>query len=64
MEMLKRYEMLAWTEQAPDSSGECDHCHKEGPLWALPSQIDKEPQANWMYCAACFRAAVIKATNA
>lgn len=49
-------EALDWLSQKADASGECDRCHAEGKaLWALPSVIDPEPDAAWLYCAECYR---------
>jgi hypothetical protein len=42
---------LEWLEQAPDSMGECDHCHKDAALWMEPAC-----EGDWQYCAACVRA--------
>ena len=47
-------EALGWLRQAPDATGECDRCHGEHQLWALPLQIDSEPDAHWLYCRACY----------
>ncbi len=51
-------EALSWLSQAPDAHGECDRCHKDAKLWALPQELDTEPDAHWLYCSTCFRAIV------
>lgn len=53
---MYRLEALAWLDQRCDAVGECDRCHaQDKPLWALPQALDREPDAGWLYCAACFR---------
>jgi len=51
----EKREYLDWTYQTADCVGECDQCHREGPLWGLPYALDDEPDAGWQYCAECFR---------
>lgn len=52
-------EALSWLTQRADATGECDRCHKEPvAVWQLPMEIDREPDAHWMYCRECFRAVV------
>jgi len=52
---MNRTEAMAWLKQAPDAKGECDRCHHEADLWSLPSEIETEPEASWLYCSQCFR---------
>ena len=56
---ISKSEALAWLQQNPDGCGECDRCHKDAKLWALPAELDKEPDGFWLYCAACFRRLVL-----
>lgn len=52
-------EWLDWLTGNADGRGECDRCHHdELPLWHLPSELDDETEAGWLYCAQCFRAIV------
>lgn len=53
---MTQSEALSWLAQRPDAIGECDRCHAQDvKLWALPSDIDREPEANWTYCKLCYR---------
>ena len=57
--MIAEREALDWLTQQPDAVGECDRCHKEPVrLWALPSDLDHEPDAHWLFCDSCFRGIV------
>ncbi len=54
--MITKAESLAWLKQLPDSCGECDRCHNDPVnLWSLPMDLDREPDAAWQFCAACFK---------
>lgn len=54
---------LTWTHQQPDACGECDRCHTDSDLWALPAELDDEPDAAWLFCAACYRRIVRRAAK-
>lgn len=54
--MITAHEALAWLHQQPDAIGECDRCHNEPvKLWALPVELESEPDAHWLYCSGCYR---------
>ena len=58
--MIDLQEAMGWLDQEPDSSGECDGCHRDGGLWQLPVEIDQEAAAQWLYCRKCFKKIVTR----